>query len=35
MGGRSVSRYADSPDPEKVITYLEEKQRGGRPGKQW
>ncbi|KAM8722507.1 PI-PLC X domain-containing protein 1 isoform 1-T1 [Acanthopagrus schlegelii] len=23
--------YADSPDPEKVIAYLEEKQRGGRP----
>ncbi|XP_036947002.1 PI-PLC X domain-containing protein 1-like isoform X1 [Acanthopagrus latus] len=23
--------YADSPDPERVIAYLEEKQRGGRP----
>lgn len=30
----SVCRYADSPDPKKVIAYLEEQKQSGRPGRQ-
>lgn len=29
-----MSRYADSPDPHKVIAYLEAQKRRGRPGEQ-
>lgn len=29
-----MSRYADSPDPQKVIAYLEAQKRRGRPGEQ-